>query len=723
LVFYAGAYGDIISGGALDDRLFGLGGDDVLKGLGGNDYIDGGTGKQNLDGGDGVDTLSFDLSEATSSLTIKMQKVIDLGTFGTARNFERFGFVDTGEGNDTIFASDQGSGVFYSHGGADEFNGGADNDIWYMGTGGDIGNMGAGDDMAYIEVSENFDTSAKNVHGGAGNDRIIGAGGGDALFGDSGNDNINAGRGADTVDGGIGNDTLSGGQGADHLIGGTGNDTLEADRDYTTFNTSIGYDADRLDGGDGNDSLQGGFGADILNGGDGDDQVVLDCWDGSSNPDAAVDTANGGAGKDKLILNLPVDFDLTLALSSSMTIKVKGVTTANATGFEVLQVNASGAGSTYADLDLTGGKYDDSFWTSSGDDTLKGLGGNDFLHASEGSDTVDGGTGDDRIDVMIDGDDRIDAGAGNDLVIVRQLRSGYTAGTSIYDAGDGIDTLSLEAGSTDLALVGNQIRIGGITVATAKNWETLNFYGSSLGSTIVGGSRDDTFTLLGGDDKATGGNGNDTFIDYGGKNTFDGGAGSDTVDYRYQAGPVSVTLDGDRQVTVTENGVAGDMIKSIANFVGSSGADRITGDGAANRLDGSMGNDIIKGMGGNDKLISGIGQDTLYGGAGDDQFIYSSVSESSPQTLWLIDEIKDFAHGSDRLNFQSFDANFAKPEQQHFTLLESEGSGFTGISGQLRFDRRGGDTFVEGDTNGDKFADLIIMLDGNINLTKSDFML
>jgi hypothetical protein len=64
------------------------------------------------------------------------------------------------------------------------------------------------------------------IHGGAGNDSIVGGGGDDVIFGEAGVDSISGGAGTDIILGGEGADSLLGGIGRDLLIGGNGVDSL-----------------------------------------------------------------------------------------------------------------------------------------------------------------------------------------------------------------------------------------------------------------------------------------------------------------------------------------------------------------------------------------------------------------------------------------------------------------------------------------------------------------
>ncbi len=99
---------------------------------------------------------------------------------------------------------------------------------------------GAGDDRILVD-----DTVAARVdfEGGGGNDELSYAGSGVAeLHGDAGNDKLLGGSGDDWLYGGSDDDELLGGPGMDHLYGGDG--------------------ADRLDGQAGDDTLEGGMGDD-----------------------------------------------------------------------------------------------------------------------------------------------------------------------------------------------------------------------------------------------------------------------------------------------------------------------------------------------------------------------------------------------------------------------------------------------------------------------------
>lgn len=84
-------------------------------------------------------------------------------------------------------------------------------------------NAGAGSDI--VALAREI-TVPITLRGGAGNDELFAAAGGDMLIGGSGNDRLIARGGADSVLGGEGSDRLVGGSGNDLLRGGPGDDVL-----------------------------------------------------------------------------------------------------------------------------------------------------------------------------------------------------------------------------------------------------------------------------------------------------------------------------------------------------------------------------------------------------------------------------------------------------------------------------------------------------------------
>ena len=184
--------------------------------------------------------------------------------------------------------------------------------------------------------------------------------------------------------------------------------------------------------------------------------------------------------------------------------------------------------------------------------------------------------------------------------------------------------------------------------------------GSSGNNTLMGGEGSDTY-------KFSGGWGTDTIED-------DGSEGIDTLDFSAVTANLTVTIQADDKVSITdgtitledaegietiiggsgsdvftfENGakilgtldggiggankldyslyttavtvdlaagkaVAANITTTVAHFTnmtGGSDNDTLTGDAGANRLEGGAGNDVLKGGAGNDTLVGGTGDDT-----------------------------------------------------------------------------------------------------------------
>ena len=180
-----GAGEDTLLGGDGNDGLFGRRGGDLIRAGPGNDHVDGFSGDDTIDGGPGADHLNagnendtIDYSSRTNPLRI------------VHREFTSDGEGEVGEG-DQLFSFERVLG-------------------------------GAGDDFIAI---------GHTIHGGGGNDTLVGSTRDDQLFGDGGNDDLNGGRGKDHLEGGAGDDTLrSSDVGVvDSLFAGAGNDRFFTD--------------------------------------------------------------------------------------------------------------------------------------------------------------------------------------------------------------------------------------------------------------------------------------------------------------------------------------------------------------------------------------------------------------------------------------------------------------------------------------------------------------
>ena len=145
-----------------------------------------------------------------------------------------------------------------------------------------------------------------------------------------------------------------------------------------------------------------------------------------------------------------------------------------------------------------------------------------------------------------------------------------------------------------------------------------------------------------------------------------------------------------------------DTLISIENVTGSSFADSLIGNLSANVLNG------------------GGGADTLTGNGGADTFRYDATADSTGSAS---DAILDFTPGTDTIDLSRIDADTIAAGDQAFSFIGS--AAFGNIAGQLRAFQSGGEWIVEGDTNGDGLADMVIALtlQGPTPLGAGDFML
>jgi Ca2+-binding RTX toxin-like protein len=130
--------------------------------------------------------------------------------------------------------------------------------------------------------------------------------------------------------------------------------------------------------------------------------------------------------------------------------------------------------------------------------------------------------------------------------------------------------------------------------------------------------------------------------------------------------------------------------------------------------------DILIGGSGADILYGGAGADSLTGGAGADKFRYDLVSHS---TASATDSITDFVSGTDKFDLTLIDAKTNVSGNQAFTWIGS--SAFSNVAGQLRVFQSGSQWIVQGDTDGNGVADLVIAVttSGGAALVQGDFLL
>jgi Ca2+-binding RTX toxin-like protein len=169
---------------------------------------------------------------------------------------------------------------------------------------------------------------------------------------------------------------------------------------------------------------------------------------------------------------------------------------------------------------------------------------------------------------------------------------------------------------------------------------------------------------------------------------------------------------------VGDNTLSG--LGGIDELYGSDGDDTLLGGGGTDRLEGGAGRDTISGSNGDDLVVGGANKDTLTGGDGSDTFFFGVGEVGAGASS--ADIVIDFSQADgDKIHVRQIDANTGLGGDQNFAFI---GSGaLTGVAGQIHYVQAGGNTYIEGDTDGDGSADFVIRLDGLINLVAGDLVL
>jgi hypothetical protein len=416
----------------------------------------------------------------------------------------------------------------------------------------------------------------------------------------------------------------------------------------------------------------------------------------------------------------------------------------------------------------SGGSGNDKLTGNAADNVLEGNDGNDqlFMWFGGGNDTALGGAGNDVFFFgnTFNSDDVVRGGGDSDVLVLQGDYSDLVLTANVTE----IEGISLLGGNNtnfgepgtnrfDYSITtvdanfaaGLQVRVNGSALLAGEDFTFDGSAETDAKFVVYGGRGTDTFT---------GGQGNDIFFfaeeRFASGDTVNGGAGYDgmflrgnyTIDFnapgytglftsienltltsatdeRYARGggtefDYSLTLS-DALVGAGETlTVNGGLLMASETMVldGSQELDgflRLFGGAAADTLTGGANADAIHGN---------SGADVLRGGGGADTFLYHKSSDS---TAGSMDHILDFAAGTDKIDLSKIDANTLVEGNQAFSFIGSNafsGSG-AGSAGQLRTYQDGGSWFVEGDTNGDGTADLVIQLSVTGGpLTQVDFL-
>ena len=334
---------------------------------------------------------------------------------------------------------------------------------------------------------------------------------------------------------------------------GDGNDTINA-----------GEGNDTVNAGNGNNIINGSKGNDSLNGGSGDDSYIWNLGDG-------YDTIYDSNGNDKIVFGTGITpEDLTFTQNgNSLIITVKGD---SSQGIEISNYYNShpleelhftdGSVKLLPKIDITliQGEYSETINGTYSNETIYGNGGNDTINGNYGNDILVGGTG----------NDTLNGGGDND--------------TYIYNLGDGLDTVTDNAGSNKIIFgegiaqsnlsftqIDNNLLIylngdknQGIVINSFFSNDSYKigelhfsdnsvFYLSETGLTLDQSDRTDNMTISGTDydDTITGGSGNDTINAGDDDDVLIGGKGNDILNGGYGRDTYIYNL-GDGGDTISE---------------------------------------------------------------------------------------------------------------------------------------------------------------------------
>jgi len=740
--------------GAEQDRLYGQDGNDTFH-VGYGDIAD---------GGGGTNTLALSLIGASSGIMLNVADLISGSPYslggGTISNMQLVTYLWGSNFADTLTLT--GSMDVYGMGGNDTITGTTLEDRIHGGAGADIINTGDGNDFIYLDSFDDVGIG-EQVNGGNGTDTLIALGqpglpdgtyydisgailagierlaaqgpaiisltqaqlagistiATDLHFASGGAVSLNgitaefstmfllndAGNQIDLSDfTPSGFCVVGGSENADTVYGSASSDDVYANGGNDLIYGNGG--SDNLQGGAGHDLLDGGTGLDSLAGGTGNDIYVVDSqFDSiSENADEGVDTVKSGS---------------TYTLSANVErLQLTGLAAINGTGNALDNILT---GNEAVNV-LSGQTGADILYGNGGDDALDGGGNDDKLFGGLGNDTLVGGTG----------YDRMYGGAGDDTYNV-----GDADDYAYENAGEGHDTViasldhQLRAEVEDLELTGAAL-IG------KGNAGDNGITGSDVANKLYGYEGNDTLIGMGGDDYLLGAEGNDTLNGGAGYDRMYGGTGNDSYivtdasDYAYEnlgegTDRVIASINHSLRANIEELELAGSAdLRGYGNdldnqLIGNSGANLLYGRDGNDSLHGNAGNDILYGENGNDHLDGGAGQDRFYGGAGADDFIFGN-GDFAGMTSGSADRIHDFsAADGDQIRLDGVDANSVLGGDQGFAFI---GNGaFTGTAGELRTSQISGNTYVQGDVDGDGVADFWIRLDGLHTLGSGDFVL
>lgn len=579
------------------------------------------------------------------------------------------------------------------------------------------------------------------IFGGRGNDflrgtdeadLIVGRRGKDWLLGNGGDDILRGGRGNDRADGGAGLDLLdfSGGKRGIYFVLHQGENPCNSGGWWTTGWLGGGLGADRYKNVEGvigtnysdtligsryNDILYGGGGNDTLRGGAGDDILV---------GGAGSDTLRGGSGSDTFVYldasdspgsDWILDFtrgedliDLDALLGVADLAWGGTARTANGVWFAPAHHNTK----VFADTDgnlANGAELRIVLKHFSLELTPKdfiGVSAGDFEPPSLTVDIAEESLNDSNVSSLVtfSFNESVTGFDETDISVAGGTLSGFAGSgasySAIFTADEDLDTagsVSVEAGSyTDLA--GNSGSGGLDTVDIDTRNPLLTIDDNTDGPAIA-----DVVFIFEFDEPVWGFDASDVQVDNSTKGIFTG-SGGDAV---YT---LVVTPDFEDHIWVF---VDGDAASDAAGNTNNEYAQRFQPVGTPPPAVPTV---VIT----DDEPGGAGGADALFGSDGADTFDYNAISDSRPGAANR-DVITGFQQGLDRIDLSGIDADTSSAQDDAFVFVTEATNEVQ--PNWLNWFQAGGDTFVQGDVDGNFTADFEIQLTGEYALTAADFVL
>jgi Ca2+-binding RTX toxin-like protein len=286
------------------------------------------------------------------------------------------------------------------------------------------------------------------------------------------------------------------------------------------------------------------------------------------------------------------------------------------------------------------------------------------------------------------------------------------------DTSDGLGGVSVTgtANSDYLTGSGEADKLVGLEARDTINgsWGADTILGGGGNDWLEGGQGRDIIDGAEGNDLIRGGIHDDRLIGGVGRDTLSGGDGwFDVADYSDKNERVQVELNGSSFVSVKVGGIAEDRIKETEGIIGSSRADRLTGDKWRNIFAGGEGNDKLSGGKGADILSGMGGKDTLTGGADKDKFVFAHTGALNA------DRITDYESEDGIVLYNSV---FAKLTLGLLATANFHiGAEAVDKNDYVIYDDTTGELFYDKDGTGRKDAVLVAIFDDRPDLSAHDF--